>query len=182
MSQTVRIGIGIALAALVSRSPAQAQWFGRHYHYYVPVPVPVYPPAYYPPPVYRPVYPPTYVPAYRPAYVPPQPSASIMAVQRSLATLGYDPGPVDGLPGPRLSGAVQSFQRDHGVPVTGRLSGETIGAIQEAARSRSTQSVPETAAAPTGEPPVGNVVPTPESDAPAANSAPSTLSVKPTTQ
>ena len=153
---------GLATAWAVG-SPAAAQWVARPYPFYYPGPV--YPPAYNPPPpVYRPVYPPPPVyappmyapPVYAPPVYPPpvyappvytpppppRPSAALMEVQRSLGQLGFDPGPVDGLPGPRLSEAVQAFQRAHDQSPTGRLSGETIGAIREAARMRASQIVP----------------------------------------
>jgi peptidoglycan hydrolase-like protein with peptidoglycan-binding domain len=38
-------------------------------------------------------------------------------IQQLLAQNGYDPGPVDGNPGRRTRAAIESFQRDHGLPV-----------------------------------------------------------------
>lgn len=179
--KVVAIGTGLLVAVLAGWgcSPAQAQWFPRPYPY-------GYPPAYYPPPpVYRPVYPPPpiYAPpvyAPQPYYPPPppRPSASLMEMQRLLAQLGYDPGPVDGLAGPRLADAVQAFQRDHEQSPNGRLSGETMGAIREAARTRESQSVPvPTTSGPTIDVPsfTSNPSPSPPSSSPPR----STLSVKP---
>ncbi len=188
MRQAVPIAIGVALAALSGSAPARAQYWPRPYPYYYPAPV--YPPAYYPPPpVYRYVPPPVYSPpVYSPpvyAPAPPRPSASLMETQRSLAQLGYDPGPVDGLPGPRLTEAVQAFQRDHEQAANGRLSGETIGAIREAARVHETQVVPVPSSAPPSAPPLGQSSgPAPAFDAsryapPAASGSRPTLSVKP---
>lgn len=46
----------------------------------------------------------------------------IANLQRALRRLGYDPGPVDGIPGARTRAAVRAFEADAGLPVTGRLS------------------------------------------------------------
>ena len=56
-------------------------------------------------------------------------SRDIEAVQRRLVELGYDSGAVDGLFGPRTSAALQAFQRDRGLPATGRLAGTTLLAL-----------------------------------------------------
>ena len=40
----------------------------------------------------------------------------------NLATLGYKPGPADGILGSRTRSAVEAFQRDQGLPVTGEVS------------------------------------------------------------
>ncbi len=48
--------------------------------------------------------------------------AGVAAVQRALARLGYDPGPADGVPGPRTRAAVRAFQAAAGLPVDGRPS------------------------------------------------------------
>ncbi len=46
------------------------------------------------------------------------------AIQEDLATLGYDPGPADGIPGPRTRAAIRAFQRDQGLAVTGEASAD----------------------------------------------------------
>ena len=45
----------------------------------------------------------------------------IRTVQRSLRKLGFDPGPADGIWGRRTLNAVQAFQSDNGLPVTGLI-------------------------------------------------------------
>ncbi len=50
----------------------------------------------------------------------------IEAVQRRLVELGYDSGAADGLFGPRTRAALQAFQRDRGLPATGRPVGATL--------------------------------------------------------
>jgi len=42
-------------------------------------------------------------------------------VQERLAREGYDPGPIDGALGGRTQDAIVDFQRDHELPVTGRI-------------------------------------------------------------
>ena len=49
-------------------------------------------------------------------------SDRVREVQRRLRALGYRPGPVDGIFGPRTRAAVGWFQVKHGFPVTGRAS------------------------------------------------------------
>ncbi len=55
----------------------------------------------------------------------PQRRSSLVAdTQGSLAQLGYDPGPADGLMGPRTEAAIREYQLDHGLLVDGRPSNE----------------------------------------------------------
>jgi len=58
------------------------------------------------------------------------PTASIDTLvaraQQLLAELGYDPGPADGVAGPRTSDAIAAFERDRGLPETGAASPEVV--------------------------------------------------------
>jgi peptidoglycan hydrolase-like protein with peptidoglycan-binding domain len=45
----------------------------------------------------------------------------IVAVQTRLRRLGFNPGPADGVAGPRTVAAVRAFQAANGLPVTGSL-------------------------------------------------------------
>lgn len=56
----------------------------------------------------------------------------IRAVQRALAGLGYDPGPFDGVIGPRTRAAIRSFQAASGLTVDGRLTRELERQIRSA--------------------------------------------------
>ncbi len=49
--------------------------------------------------------------------------------QRTLRDLGYQPGPIDGVMGPRTQTALRSYQRTEGLPVTGRLDPETMARL-----------------------------------------------------
>jgi peptidoglycan hydrolase-like protein with peptidoglycan-binding domain len=53
-------------------------------------------------------------------------SDRVRDVQRRLMQLGYRPGPVDGLFGPRTRAAVRWFQYKHGLPTRGRVNRSTL--------------------------------------------------------
>lgn len=54
------------------------------------------------------------IPAIEP--LPPSPPADLVAeAQRRLTRLGYAPGPVDGIQGPRTNAALAKWQREHGL-------------------------------------------------------------------
>jgi peptidoglycan hydrolase-like protein with peptidoglycan-binding domain len=46
----------------------------------------------------------------------------VRLAQELLAQQGYDPGPIDGLYGPRTRAAVERFEQARGLPVTGTVS------------------------------------------------------------
>ena len=48
----------------------------------------------------------------------------ITQVQQALTDLGYNPGVVDGLSGPKTTNAIKAYQTDKGLPVTGTLDKE----------------------------------------------------------
>ncbi len=49
---------------------------------------------------------------------------NLAAIQGALAAKGYEPGPADGLMGPKTRNAIKQFQADNGLPVTGEPSAE----------------------------------------------------------
>lgn len=72
----------------------------------------------------------TYTPVVATAYVPTRVvqsgrSSLVVAAQQELAGLGYYGGAIDGAFGPQTSYALQRYQRDYGLPVTGRLDRPT---------------------------------------------------------
>jgi len=86
-------------------------------------------------PVYRRVY---YQPApviYQPAPVVVAPAPgyygpnALVAAQSRLYRLGYYRGTVDGEFGPQTSKAIQHYQVDYGLPVTGRLDRRTLASL-----------------------------------------------------
>ena len=60
-------------------------------------------------------------------------SNMVAATQANLTRLGYRPGPVDGLYGPQTSDAIRQYQRDHGLPIDGKLSGQVALKIENRA-------------------------------------------------
>jgi len=58
--------------------------------------------------------------------------ADVAKLQRALAALGYDPGPVDGVFGPRTLSAVMEFQRRSGLAADGVVGPRTRAALDRA--------------------------------------------------
>ena len=56
----------------------------------------------------------------------PPPRALFARVQEKLARLGHDPGPADGIMGPRTRAAIRAFQAARDIPVTGDVSAELL--------------------------------------------------------
>ena len=58
-------------------------------------------------------------------------SAAVSRAQSGLARLGYDPGPADGIMGPRTETAIRAYQSDHGLLVDGRPTLELAQHIEQ---------------------------------------------------
>ena len=58
----------------------------------------------------------------------------IASVQRGLASLGYNPGPADGVMGRKTRAAISAFQAKAGLPVTGEVSARLEAAVRAAKR------------------------------------------------
>ena len=56
----------------------------------------------------------------------------VKSIQKTLARLGYDAGPVDGLIGASTNTAIRKFERDRKLPVKGRISGRLVRELREA--------------------------------------------------
>jgi hypothetical protein len=50
-------------------------------------------------------------------------------VQSALYQLGYYRGAIDGIQGPRMQSAIAVYQRQHGLPVTGEITGGLIASL-----------------------------------------------------
>ncbi|MGC4119668.1 MAG: polysaccharide deacetylase family protein [Myxococcales bacterium] len=70
-------------------------------------------------------------PATTPAAKPDK--ATTTTAQTQLTKLGYNPGVIDGLWGPKTSGAVKAFQAANKLPQTGQLDTGTLSALAKAA-------------------------------------------------
>jgi len=54
---------------------------------------------------------------------------SIQLLQRRLRSLGYEPGPIDGLLGDATREAIKKFQRDNDLDVTGEITATLANAL-----------------------------------------------------
>jgi len=57
------------------------------------------------------------------------PSKRMLAVQRALADFGYGQIKPTGVAGPETQGAIEKFERDHRMPVTGQVSDALVRAL-----------------------------------------------------
>ncbi|HKW94399.1 MAG TPA: peptidoglycan-binding domain-containing protein [Methylomirabilota bacterium] len=53
----------------------------------------------------------------------------VREAQQTLRHLGYQPGPADGVVGPRTKSALAQYQRAERIEVTGRLDSETMARL-----------------------------------------------------
>lgn len=71
-------------------------------------------------------------PSTRPGYLRSQPdgfTSMVQRVQRGLIAFGYDVGDVDGVVGPQTRTALERFQRDFSLPVTGTITPAVLNAL-----------------------------------------------------
>ena len=73
-------------------------------------------------------------------------------MQQALKARGHDPGPIDGIHGPRTSQALMSFQRAEGLNASGRLDQDTMARLNMPSASPSTDATTQPSASP-GAPP-----------------------------
>ena len=52
-------------------------------------------------------------------------SEQVKAVQKALQDKGMDPGPIDGIMGPKTMAALKAFQKDQKLAESGRLDDQT---------------------------------------------------------
>jgi hypothetical protein len=56
--------------------------------------------------------------------------SEVLEVQKRLASLGLNPGPLDGVVGPRTVGSVQHYEGLHALPLTGKVDRRLLQALQ----------------------------------------------------
>ncbi len=78
-------------------------------------------------------------------------SDEVRQAQTALKEKGQDPGPIDGIHGPRTSAALRSYQKAENIKVTGRLDSETKAHLM-GGQASSTTATPS-ASPTTGQPP-----------------------------
>src|SRR3954471_21901321 len=71
-------------------------------------------------------------------------SRRVRDVQRRLTRLGYRPGPLDGLFGPRTEAATRWFQYKHGLRSTGRVGRITLAVLRARSDNRPLPAKPRT--------------------------------------
>ena len=49
----------------------------------------------------------------------------VRSLQKALQGKGVDPGPIDGVSGPKTESAIRTYQRDQKLPESGRLDPQT---------------------------------------------------------
>ena len=54
---------------------------------------------------------------------------NIRQVQEALSKRGFDPGPVDGILGPKTEEAVRNFQDRYGIKASGKIDNQTLFAL-----------------------------------------------------
>jgi hypothetical protein len=62
----------------------------------------------------------------------------ILEVQKRLVSVGINPGPLDGIVGPRTMGGVQRYEELHGQAVTGKVDRRLLNLLQRDADSSAT--------------------------------------------
>ena len=62
--------------------------------------------------------------------------AEVLEMQAHLNRLGYDAGPVDGIPGARTRAALSAFERDHGLPSDGQLDAAALAVLRNSTAPR----------------------------------------------
>jgi len=62
-------------------------------------------------------------------------SALVKDAQAYLTALGYQPGPIDGVLGPKTQAAIKAFQRDEGLTVNGQPSKGLLARLRDPVRA-----------------------------------------------
>lgn len=65
-------------------------------------------------------------------------SEQVKEVQQALQDRGHDPGPIDGIVGPRTRSAIEQFQQAEGIQPSGQLDAETLTLLGVEARPTDT--------------------------------------------
>src|SRR5882762_10020162 len=69
-------------------------------------------------------------------------SDEVRQAQTALKEKGQEPGPIDGIHGPRTSAALRSYQKAENIKVTGRLDSETKSHLMGQASTGATATTP----------------------------------------
>lgn len=72
-------------------------------------------------------------------------ATDVRSAQQALRDKGFDPGPIDGVMGPRTSAAVRDFQQKENLRVTGQLDAETRSQLLASSSPAASPSSPRPA-------------------------------------
>lgn len=72
---------------------------------------------------------------------------SIKQIQQALAAAGFDPGPIDGVNGPKTKAAIRAFQKARGLAVDGIVGPRTTAALQGSGGGQASNGIDSEAAA-----------------------------------
>ncbi len=70
------------------------------------------------------------------------PQQHVRMTQEALKDNGYDPGPIDGVMGPRTAAAISEYQQKENLTVTGRADAETLGRLGIGVGGADTKAAP----------------------------------------
>lgn len=68
--------------------------------------------------------------------------SEILQIQQLLKQKGFDPGPLDGLYGPKTKAGIQAFQQANGLPVTGAATFDLLQRLSYRAPSQNPTAIP----------------------------------------
>jgi hypothetical protein len=77
---------------------------------------------------------------------PPVPGTRVRNAQYLLAHLGYDPGPADGLAGPKTQAAVRAYRKDKGEPADGGITAALVSTLDADVVAEQSRRLAETEA------------------------------------
>lgn len=64
-----------------------------------------------------------------PAFAADQGSSRTRAAQQALKDKGFDPGPIDGIEGPKTDAAIRQYQQQNNLAVDGRLNAQVMDSL-----------------------------------------------------
>jgi hypothetical protein len=71
-------------------------------------------------------------------------AATVLRLQQMLADLGHEPGPADGVPGPRTRRAVREYQAKSGLIGDGRITADLLRRLEDSHRQAQVQEAKQT--------------------------------------
>jgi len=92
--------------------------------------------------------------------------------QQALQAKGYNPGPIDGVHGPRTSAALRDYQKAEGLKVTGQMDADTRAKLMASGPATTSPSASTTTTTPSASPSTTTPAATPPSTVGSPSQAP----------